>query len=117
MVLGIQTSKLKTPDQHQHAATIIILKRLFSAEWKCYMHHTVSLKIPIIPVRTSTVLDRHPLDNFSFPFHSAGTAVVSYLYSGMVIKVGKKDRQGQVGQLGDRLLQWKNSCPGGHQKS
>ena len=55
-VLGIQTNKLKNPDQHQHAATIIILKRLFSAEWKCYMHHTVSLTIPIIPVLYSTTI-------------------------------------------------------------
>jgi len=39
------------------------------------------------------------------------------LYSGRVIKVGKKDRQGQVGLLGDWLLQWKKSCPEGHQKS
>ena len=38
------------------------------------------------------------------------------LYSGMVKKVGKKDRQGQVGSLGDWLLQWKNSCLAGYQK-
>ena len=37
-------------------------------------------------------------------------------YSGMVKKVGKNDRQGQVGSLGDWLLQWKNSCLAGHQK-
>ena len=39
------------------------------------------------------------------------------LYSGMVIKGGKRDRQDHVGQLRDSLHQWKNYVLGGYLKS